>query len=58
MKVPILLPKIFNHPFTYETNLKLRQALRKRKVKQRLINLKRKRTLRSGLYKGVSKMNK
>ena len=24
MKVPILLPKIFNHPFTYETNLKLR----------------------------------
>ena len=24
MKVPILLPKIFNHPFTYETNLRLR----------------------------------
>jgi len=24
MKVPILSPKIFNHPFTYETNLKLR----------------------------------
>ena len=41
-----------------KTNLKLRQALRKRKVKQRLINLKRKKTLRSGLYKGVSKLNK
>ena len=24
MKVPILLPKVFNHPFTYETNLKLK----------------------------------
>ena len=24
MKVPVLFPKIFNHPFTYETNLKLR----------------------------------
>ena len=24
MKVPILLPKVFNHPFTYETDLKLR----------------------------------
>ena len=40
------------------TNLKLRQALRKKKVRQRLISLKRKKTLRSGLYKGVSKLNK
>ena len=24
MKVPILLPKVFNHPFTYETSLKLK----------------------------------
>ena len=24
MKVPILLPNIFNHPFTYDTNLKLK----------------------------------
>ena len=24
MKVPILIPNIFNHPFTYETNLKLK----------------------------------
>ena len=24
MKVPILLPNIFNHPFTYETDLKLK----------------------------------
>ena len=24
MKVPILIPNIFNHPFTYESNLKLR----------------------------------
>ena len=24
MKVPILLPNIFNHPFTYETNLDLK----------------------------------
>ena len=23
MKYPILLPNIFNHPFTYESNLKL-----------------------------------
>ena len=23
MRVPILIPNIFNHPFTYETNLKL-----------------------------------
>jgi len=23
MKVPILLPNIFNYPFTYETNIKL-----------------------------------
>ena len=23
MKFPILLPNIFNHPFTYESNLKL-----------------------------------
>ena len=23
MKIPILLPNIFNHPFTYESNLKL-----------------------------------
>ena len=24
MKVPILLPNIFNHPFTYETDLNLK----------------------------------
>ena len=24
MRVPILLPNIFNHPFTYETNIKLK----------------------------------
>ena len=24
MKVPILLPNIFNHPFTYESNLNLK----------------------------------
>ena len=24
MKVPILLPNIFNHPFTYDSNLKLK----------------------------------
>ena len=24
MKVPILLPNIFNHPFTYESNLDLK----------------------------------
>ena len=24
MKVPILLPNIFNHPFTYETTLNLK----------------------------------
>ena len=24
MKVPILLPNIFNHPFTYESDLKLK----------------------------------
>ena len=24
MKVPILIPNIFNHPFTYETSLKLK----------------------------------
>ena len=24
MKYPILLPNIFNHPFTYESNLKLK----------------------------------
>ena len=24
MKVPILLPKVFNYPFTYETNIKLK----------------------------------
>ena len=23
MKIPILLPNIFNHPFTYETDIKL-----------------------------------
>ena len=26
MKVPILIPNIFNHPFTYETNLKLKMG--------------------------------
>ncbi len=44
--------------FNPKTNLKIRQALRKRKVKQRLITLKRKKTLRSGLYRGISKLNK
>jgi|TARA_R110000765_G_scaffold66759_2_gene129234 hypothetical protein len=44
--------------FNPKTNLKIRQALRKRKVKQRLISLKRKKTLRSGLYRGISKLNK
>ena len=24
MRVPILLPNIFNHPFTYDTNIKLK----------------------------------
>ena len=24
MKIPILLPNIFNHPFTYESNLNLK----------------------------------
>ena len=24
MKVPILIPNIFNHPFTYESDLKLK----------------------------------
>ena len=24
MKVPILLPNIFNHPFTYESNINLK----------------------------------
>ena len=24
MKVPILLPNIFNHPFTYESNISLK----------------------------------
>ena len=24
MKVPVLIPNIFNYPFTYETNLKLK----------------------------------
>lgn len=41
-----------------KTNLKLRQALRKKRIKQRLINLKRKRTLRSGLYKAIAKTRK
>ena len=44
--------------FNPKTNLKIRQSLRKRKVKQRLISLKRKKTLRSGLYRGISKLNK
>ena len=44
--------------FNPKTNLKIRQALRKRKIKQRLISIKRKKTLRSGLYRGVSKLNK
>ena len=26
MKVPILIPNIFNHPFTYETDLKLKEG--------------------------------
>tara|TARA_Y100000004_G_scaffold172989_1_gene210389 strand:- start:2897 stop:3220 length:324 start_codon:yes stop_codon:yes gene_type:complete len=44
--------------FNPKTNLKIRQALRKRKVKQKLINLKRKKTLKSGLFKGIQKLNK
>ena len=24
MEIPILLPNIFNHPFTYKTNIKLK----------------------------------
>ena len=44
--------------FNPKTNLKIRQALRKRKVKQRLISLKRKKTLRSGLFRGITKLNK
>ena len=44
--------------FNPKTNLKIRQSLRKRKIKQRLINIKRKKTLRSGLYRGISKLNK
>ena len=24
MKIPVLIPNIFNHPFTYDTNLKLK----------------------------------
>ena len=41
-----------------KTNLKIRQSLRKRKVKHRLITLKRKKTLRSGLFRGITKLNK
>ena len=26
MKVPILLPNIFNYPFTYDSNLKLKEG--------------------------------
>ena len=26
MKVPILLPNIFNHPFTYNSDLKLKEG--------------------------------
>ena len=44
--------------FNPKTNLKIRQSLRKRKVKQRLITLKRKKTLRSGLFRGITKLNK
>ena len=44
--------------FNPKTNLKIRQSLRKRKIKQRLINIKRKKTLRSGLFRGISKLNK
>ena len=44
--------------FNPKTNLKIRQSLRKRKIKQRLITLKRKKTLRSGLYRGISKLGK
>ena len=44
--------------FNPKTNLKIRQSLRKRKIKQKLITLKRKKTLRSGLYKGITKLNK
>ena len=44
--------------FNPKTNLKIRQSLRKRKIKQRLITIKRKKTLRSGLYRGISKLNK
>ena len=44
--------------FNPKTNLKIRQALRKRKVKQKLITLKRKKTFSSGLYRGISKLGK
>ena len=27
MKIPVLLPKIFNHPFTYKTNIKSKLKL-------------------------------
>jgi len=37
------------------TNVKIRKALQKRKTKQRLINLKRKRTLKTGIFKTFSK---
>ena len=26
MKVPILIPNIFNHPFTYDSDLKLKEG--------------------------------
>jgi hypothetical protein len=40
------------------TNIKIRKALQKRKIKQRLINLKRKKTLKTGIYKTFAKKRK
>ena len=39
-------------------NKKIRQALRLRKIKQRIINMKRKRTLRTGIYKSLHRNKK
>jgi hypothetical protein len=40
------------------TNIKIRKALQKRKIRQRLINLKRKKTLKTGIYKTFAKKRK
>jgi hypothetical protein len=39
-------------------NRNIRKALRMRKIKQRLTNLKRKRTLRTGVYKSLHRKKK